>query len=343
MQSPPDWLCYSICRRLVQYLLLFSSQRPTPNASHNVFYACIVAPPPRVTPSTHLSSVAMCAIERFMKRFPLFTATLRHWKKPDIRLYSAAVAYYAFFSLAPLLILIVAVAALFFRSEQIWHHMAGQLSETVGASAVNDIQRWVAAISRPSHSITASIIGLLLTLYGASRVFWHLQMALDSIWDHPRTPRRSGTRLHLYQQAKSLGTVIISGLLMILSLILSTSLSTIHHITKEFPLVIPYFNKMWRLVEMGGSLTVVWVTLMVTYRFLAPVRLPLRQLWKGALAATILFTLGKYALASYLAFSGFNSTYGVAGSLAVVLLWIYYSANMIFFGAIMCRHTETHR
>lgn len=259
----------------------------------------------------------------------LFRRAYTEWNSDNVRLFSAAVAYFSLFSLAPLLLIAIAIAGFIFGHATAQEHVISEITGTVGDEGALILQKLMGAISVPTHTIAATSVGVGIIMYGASRVFWHMQEALNSIWKI-RGKRIRGIKGFLHDQLLSFATVLLTGLLLFLSLLSSTTLSMISKYSIDLNLHVPLFWKLLNLALSFGGVTILFALL---FKVLPNVKIKWSDVWLGALTAAILFGIGKYLIGLYLTYSSVSSTYGAAGSLVILLVWIYYSAMIFFFGA----------
>jgi membrane protein len=242
----------------------------------------------------------------------------------------AAVAYYTVFSLAPLFIIAVAIAGLIFGREAAQGQIFEQLRVLIGetsAAAVEDVVE--SADSKPVTGVFATIVGFLALIIGASGVFAQLQASLNAIWRVEPKPGRGLWGL-IQDRVLSFGFILIVGFLLLISLILT---AIIAFIGEWFGGFVPGVETLIQILNAILSLAIITLLFAMIFKFLPDVKISWRDVWIGALITAALFTAGKEVLGLYLGKSGVASSYGAAGSLIVLLLWVYYSAQILFFGA----------
>jgi membrane protein len=242
----------------------------------------------------------------------------------------AAVAYYTVFSLAPLFIIAVAIAGLIFGREAAQGQIFEQLRVLIGetsAAAVEDVVE--SADSKPVTGVFATIVGFLALIIGASGVFAQLQASLNAIWRVEPKPGRGLWGL-IQDRVLSFGFILIVGFLLLISLILT---AIIGFIGEWFGGFVPGVETLIQILNAILSLAIITLLFAMIFKFLPDVKIAWRDVWIGALITAALFTAGKEVLGLYLGKSGVASSYGAAGSLIVLLLWVYYSAQILFFGA----------
>jgi membrane protein len=243
------------------------------------------------------------------------------WSKDDALSLGAALAYYAIFSLAPLLVLIIAIVGLVLGRE-------ASLGDTIGAAGAQTIEEMIKRASAPASGITATLASLSLMFFGASGAFGQLQSSLNRIWDVKRD--RGALRNQLRRRLASLALILGIGALLFVSVAASAVLSGVHGwLTQYFPVlarVLPGAN-------FALSFSVITLLFALIFKLLPDTRVEWRDVWAGAAMTALLFTIGKALIGIYLGRAGVTSIYGAAGSLVLILLWIYYSAQILLLGA----------
>jgi membrane protein len=242
----------------------------------------------------------------------------------------AALAYYTVFSLAPLLLIVVSVAGLFFGEEAARGQIVAELQSVMGEPGASAIQDLLASVRRPDQGLAATTIGIVLLLVGATTVFGELQDALDRIWRVPERNRTNGWLLLVRTRVLSFGMILAIGFLLIVSLVASTALEALGR----------HWNLMlggWYPLAVATNAIVAFVLIAamfaLIYKVMPRARVLWRDVWIGAVFTAMLFTLGKSVISLYIGRSGITSVFGAAGSLVVVLLWVYYSAQIFLIGA----------
>ena len=242
----------------------------------------------------------------------------------------AALAYYTLFSLAPLLILVIAVAGLVFGNDAAQGQVVAQLRGLMGEDGAAAIQGLLKSASHPAESITAALVSVATLVIGATSVFAELQSALDRIWRAPEARKPSGLRGLLKTRMMSFGLIVSIGFLLLVSLVVSAGLAALG---KWWG---PWFAD-WaitlQVVNQVVSLIFVTVLFAMMYRVLPSVRVGWQDVWLGALATGLLFSVGKYAIGLYLGKAGVASGFGAAGSIVALLVWVFYSAQIFLLGA----------
>jgi membrane protein len=268
----------------------------------------------------------------------LLARTYLEWSEDHATQYGAAMAYYMFFSLAPLLILAVAFAGAFFGAEAAEGTLVEELQYFIGRDGAEAIQAlvWRARGSRAGLPLSLAGVGALL--FGAAQVFNSLQTALNRMWHVPDGAVARGIKRDLIDFAKkralSFAMVLIVGVLLVVSLLLNAALAAIESYLSRLgrdsaDLAVLQFS------DVALSLFLLTCLLAVIYKLLPDVRIAWGDVWFGAIVTSCLLTVGKLILAWYLGGSGIASVYGAAGSLVLILIWVYYCCQILLFGAEM--------
>ncbi len=261
------------------------------------------------------------------------TAFLREvaqeWSKDNALTLGAALAYYTIFSMAPLLVLAIAVAGLVFGRAAAQGEIVAQIQGMLGASGAELIESMIERASEPSSGRLATVVSLVTMLFGASGVFGQLQGSLNQIWGADPA-RRTGVKGQLQRRAASFSMILVIGFLLLVSLALSALISGLHGFIEEY-FTVP--SQLVSLANVGVSFAIVMAMFAMIFKLLPDARIEWRDVWLGAAVTAILFTLGKSLIGIYLGRAGITSVYGAAGSLVLVLLWVYYSAQLLFLGA----------
>jgi len=255
--------------------------------------------------------------------------TFRAWSDDKGPRLGAALAYYSAFSLAPLLLIAMAVAGLFFGRDAAQGKIAEQIQGLIGRDAAQAVQSMVKNSRHAGTGFFASVIGLVMLVLGASGVFAELQDSLNTIWKVE--PRPKLKFLHaIRQRFLDFGMVFAIGFLLLISLVISAALSVVGHFISPFP---SGYLFLLHLLEAVVSAAVITALFAAIFKFLPDAPVAWKDVWVGAGLTAVLFTLGKFLIGLYLGHSSIASSYGAAGSLMVALVWVYYSAQILFFGA----------
>lgn len=260
----------------------------------------------------------------------LLKETLQEWQKDKTPQLAAALAYYTVFSLAPLLIIAIAIAGAIFGEEAARGEIVGQIQGLVGEAGATVIQTTIDNADKPgSNGGIASLISVVVLLFGASGVFAQLQDALNTVWEVEAKPGR-GIKGFIRKRVLSFSMVLGIGFLLMVSLLLSAVLSGLSNYLSG---LIPGLDIFWQLLNIAISFVVITILFAMIYKFLPDVKISWNDVGIGAIITAFLFTIGKFLLGLYLGRGSFASTYGAAGSLVIILAWVYYSAQILFFGA----------
>jgi membrane protein len=242
----------------------------------------------------------------------------------------AALAYYTLFSLAPLLLLVIAVAGMAYGADAARGAVIGQFSALIGEEGAAAIQALLKSAGHPSRSLIASLVSVVTLVVGATSTFSELQSDLDRIWRAPAANRPAGMLGLLRTRLSSFGLIVSIGFLLLVSLVVSTALTAF---AKWYSGWFPGWVVAMALVDQSMSLAFVTALFALMYRILPSVRVAWSDVWRGAFATAVLFTIGKFLIGLYLGTVGVASGFGAAGSIVVLLLWVFYSAQIFLLGA----------
>ncbi|MBT2620873.1 MULTISPECIES: YihY/virulence factor BrkB family protein [Chryseobacterium] len=256
--------------------------------------------------------------------------TFAEWNSSTASRDSASLAYYAIFSIPGLLIIIIWIAGNFFGEEAIRGQISTQISGLMGNDVAKSVENMIAGALIDKQNIFMKAVGIGSLVFGSTTLFFQLQHSLNTLWDVQSAPKKALIKF-LLDRANSLGMILILGFLLMITMILSSAISLFN------TWITNYFGfETYMLVELvnfavGFALVMLLFALM--FKFLPDVQINWRPVWKGAILTTLLFTLGKFLLSLY--FSNFKptSTFGTAGTVILIMMWINYSCMLIFFGA----------
>ena len=267
----------------------------------------------------------------FGNSLALLKQTLSEWLEDKAPQLGAALAYYTVFSLAPLILVLLAIISLIFQSDPAgaWKKITEQMSYFLDKSAVDVVQNIAQKASQPSKGLLASIIGVLLALFGASGVFGQLQDALNTIWGVKVKP---GGGVWGFLRSRFLSFAMVGGVcfLLLVSLTLESVLKGFSHYVQA---VLPGGIVIALAVYWIFDLAVVILLFAIIFKFLPDAKIQWSDVWIGAAMTAIFFAIGKWALGLYLGSGSAASAYGAASSLITLLLWVYYSSQILLFGA----------
>ena len=269
----------------------------------------------------------------------LFKQVATSWLDDDVPSMGAALAYYTMFSLAPLLLIVVSVAGLVFGEDAARGEIQAQLQDLMGEAGAGAVQGLLASVREPAEGLTATAVGLVLLLVGATTVFAELQGALDRIWRVPGRLRKAGFLTLVRARLMAFGMILAVGFLLIVSLVASAILAAVGRRLD------PIFGGWQAVAEAGnaiGGFLLVAFMFGLIYKVMPRPRVRASDVWPGAVLAALLFTGGRFVIGAYIGHSGVASGFGAAGSLVVVLLWVYFSAQMLLVGAeFTCVYART--
>jgi membrane protein len=267
----------------------------------------------------------------FSNSFGLFKQTFSEWLEDKAPQLGAALAYYTVFSLAPLVLVLLAVVGLIFRNDPggAWNKITEQMSYFLDKSAVEVVQNIAQKAAQPNKSVLATVIGVVLALFGASGVFGQLQDALNTVWGVKAKP---GAGIWGFLRSRFLSFAMVGGIcfLLLVSLTLESLLKGFSHYVQS---VLPGGIVIALAVYWVFDLAVVILLFAVIFKFLPDAEIRWRDVWIGAGMTAIFFAIGKWALGLYLGSGSAASAYGAASSLITLLLWVYYSSQILLFGA----------
>lgn len=261
--------------------------------------------------------------------FSLLKEAFTEWREDEALQLGAALAYYTIFSLAPMLLIVITVAGLAFGREAVQGQLDNQIQGMVGAQGADAIQGMVANAGRHKDGgIWATVIAFVTILFGATGVFTQLQTSLNHIWDVK--PKPEGIKGMLRARAGAFGMILGIGFLLLVSLVVSAALAAVDSYMVG---LFPGAEVILRALNFAVSFAVITLLFAMILRFLPDVKIQWRDVWFGAAVTALLFTIGKVLIGLYLGNSSVSTVYGAAGSLVVILLWAYYSSQILFFGA----------
>ena len=265
--------------------------------------------------------------------------TFAAWNRHEAPRLGAGLAFYTILSLSPLVIIVLALAGLVFSRSVAQAHILGQVQAMIGLQGSKAVESMLANAQRPAAGVLGTVIGLLSLLFGASGVFTELRSALNLIWEV--SPKEtSGVLALLRERFFSFGMVLSIGFLLLVSLVVSTILAAVG---KFFGGLLPLPSPFLAVINFLLSYAGVAILFGLIFRFVPEAKVCWRNVWPGALATALFFTLGKTIIGLYLGKSSLGSAYGAAGSVIVVIVWVYYSAQIFFFGAEFTRAYSKHR
>lgn len=269
----------------------------------------------------------------------LIWAAIGDYQKHNVNRLAASIAFYAILSLAPLGVILVTVGGFAFGRRAAEGLIHEQLSDTVGETAARAIQDVINSASTSSASVPATIVAVLVLLFSASRLIGDMRGALNTIWE---VQGHGGGGFKGFLIGKLIDIAMIIGLAVLLLATLGGN-TAVNAITHYFESILPFPSWLLQAIGIAFSLTVAIIVLAVIFRFLPNIALAWKDVFLGALLSGIFFTIGNYFLAFYLARTSPGSVFGAAGSLVVIMIWIYYSAIIVLFGVELTKANRERR
>lgn len=244
--------------------------------------------------------------------------------------FSASLAYYTVFALAPLLMLVISLISVFLGDDAIQNNIYPQIKSYVGSSAAVQIQEMIKSVSLSGKTGVAIVISVVTLIIGATGIFLEIQDSINYIWRVKAKPKKGWVKM-LTNRLISFSMIVSLGFLLLVSLIINgLVLALSNRLTHYFPEVT---IKLFNLINLGITFLVIAVLFGIIFKFLPDVKIAWRDVRTGAFFTSLLFMLGKYLIGIYIQTTGTGSTYGAAGSLIVILVWIYYTSAILYFGA----------
>ncbi|MES2593426.1 MAG: YihY/virulence factor BrkB family protein [Bacteroidota bacterium] len=273
----------------------------------------------------------MTTIKNLVKDIgPISKKTVAAWWEADPFRQSAVVAYYAIFSMPALLVIIIASAGLFFGREAVNGQISAQIGAAVSEDAAKQIEEIIAKASERENSIIATIISIITLILGATAVFGQLQITLNQIWEVKVNAKKKWMKL-LKDRLFSFGLIISIGFLLLVSLLLTTALAAFSEwIKNRLP---DFMLFVFQALNFILSLGVISVLFALMFKILPDAKIRWKNIWIGAVVTAVLFIIGKFGLGIYFGKAQPGSTYGAAGSIILIMLWVSYSCMIVFLGA----------
>jgi len=259
----------------------------------------------------------------------LAKSTVSSWLDDYAPSMGAALSYYTVFSLAPLLLIVVSVAGLVFGEDAVRGELFAQLQGLMGADAAKAVQGLLASASKPSHGIVGTVIGIAVLVFGATTVFGELQDDLDRIWRAPAR-KKGGLWSLLRARLLSFGMILALAFLLMVSLVVGAVISALG---KWWGPIFGGWEVLAQVVNVVVGFALTTAIFAIIYKMMPRVHVRWHDVWIGAIVTALLFTVGKFLIGLYIGKSGVASGFGAAGSLVVVFVWVYYSAQIFLLGA----------
>ena len=255
--------------------------------------------------------------------------TMTSWSDDYASSMGAALAYYTMFSIAPLLLIVISVAGLFFGEQAARGEILDQLQGLMGVDGAHAVQALLASVNQPQAGVLATLFGVGALVVGATTVFGELQNALDRIWQAPQRRQEMGVLRWLRSRLLSLGMILGIGFLLMVSLLASALLATVQRWFGRYLDLGPFAS----LVDFLVSFGFITVAFAMIYKLMPRVRVAWGDVWIGAVVTSLLFTVGKMAIGLYIGRSAVASAFGAAASLVAMVVWVYWSAQIFLLGA----------
>jgi len=271
-------------------------------------------------------------MKQMLDFWELLKETFRQWIGREPFNNSIIIAYYTIFSLPCLLIIIINLAGYFYDKQEITTQITNEIQGIVGGDTAKDIESIITKASESKNTVISSIVGIATLLFGATGVFYQLQQMLNKIW---KVAPKAKTRHKILELMKyrlfSFGLIVVVGFLLLVSLVLSAGLSALSswvslHMSESVMLF-------FRLMDIVVSLSIITLLFAAIFKFLPDVKVKWRDVWPGAFLTSILFVIAKFVLGLYFGESDLGSTYGAAGSIILIMLWVSYSGLILLFGS----------
>ena len=261
----------------------------------------------------------------------LLKETFDQWKKDKVFRLAAALSYYTIFSIAPLLIIVIAISGSVFGENAARGEIIGHIQGLVGQNSAEAIQAMIQNAGKPdsNEGLIASFISILVLVVGASGMFIELQDALNTIWEI-ENKSKFGFVDFIRKRLLTFAMIVVIVILFLISLVISALLAGISNLTSQ---LFPGLNILFELANFMVSFSVITLLFAMIYKYLPDVNITWTDVSIGAIITALLFVIGQYFIGLYLGNNFFSSTYGAASSLVIILVWTYYSAQILYFGA----------
>lgn len=262
------------------------------------------------------------------KSIDLFKQTFQEFSEDKVPRLGAALAYYTIFSVGPLLLIAVAMAGIFFGQEAAQGRLSDELGKVFGPEMAKSIEQMIEAAAKPKSGMVATIVGVVTLMLGAAGVFGQLKDALNTIWNV--APKKGGgIKSFIKERFLSMSMVLGIGFLLLITLVIDTFIAAAGGILER----VIGGEAVMHLIQLALSFGIATVLFAAIFRILPDLKIAWRDVWLGAVITSLLFVLGKWGLAVYLGKAAPGSAYGAAGSLVILLIWVYWSAQILLLGA----------
>ncbi len=270
----------------------------------------------------------------------LLKQAFKGWNEDEAFRQSAIVAYYSIFSLPGLLILLISIGGAVYGQEAVQGRLVNEISGMIGYDAAQSVENMIASSYRSDSGFIMRGVGIGILLFGATTVFFQLQKSLNNIWRVEQKPG-SGIKRLVFDRAYSLGLILAIGFLLLISLVVSAVLAAISEwMSRQFP---DYLLVLVNVLDFAITLGMATILFALVFKVLPDVSVNWRSVWSGAFFTAILFIIGKFILSFYFGQAEPASSYGAAGSVVLIMLWINYTCLIMFFGAEFTQAFAEHK
>lgn len=282
------------------------------------------------SPARELARPAPGSLRSWPIWWSLVKESVSAWLSDYAPSMGAALSYYTVFSLAPLLVIVVSVAGLLFGAEAVRGEVFAQISGLMGPEAAKGIQDMLVAVSKPATGVIGTVVGAIVLLIGATTVFGELQDAMDCIWRAPARDGTSGVWSLVRARLLSFGMVMGIAFLLLVSLVVSAAISAQGHWWGRW---FDGWEALLQVLNAAVGFVLTTAVFALIYKVMPRVKVGWGDVWLGAAVTATLFTVGRFLIGLYIGKTGVASGFGAAGSIAIVFVWVYYSAQVFLLGA----------
>jgi membrane protein len=270
-------------------------------------------------------------IGKMLKKFwTLIKQTFNQWKEREPFNNSIIIAYYTIFSLPGLLVIVINIAGYFYDKKEVTTQITTQIQAVVGGDTASDVQSIIDKASEGKKTVISSILGIATLLFGATGVFYQLQQILNKMWEVKPKPKQKILKL-IRDRVFSFGLILVVGFLLLVSLVISAGLSAVSSWVSGY--LSESLKVIFVILDFAVSFGVITVLFASIYKFLPDAKISWRDVWIGAIMTSVLFVMAKFGLGLYFGSSDPGSTYGAAGSIILIMLWVSYAGMILLFGA----------
>jgi membrane protein len=275
--------------------------------------------------------IQMKGIKMFFTSFwSLLRESFSSWSQRDPFYSSVVISYYTIFSLPGLLVIIINLVGAFFGTEVVTHEISVQISSTVGQNTAADIEQMVSQVNNQKGTTISTILSIATLLFGATGVFYQLQRILNQMWEVEVKPKQKILKL-IKDRIFSFGLILAVGFLLLVSLVISAGLAAMSNWISDY--ISDSLAVLFTAVDVIVSVAIVSLLFAAIFKFLPDAQIRWRDVWPGAVVTALLFVLAKFGLSLYFGKVNPGSTYGAAGTIILIMLWVSYAALILLFGA----------